>query len=315
MSHKSIRAVLTASFIVYPLAITPTLAGAEDGPARSRAEVVLASSDTVVDANAQFQLAILGLTGKLGENGRRDAIKRLHMAADKGHNAAAFALGTFYSRGNHVKADKAVAAKLFRAAADRGDPQSQNALAGLLLKGSGVRQSNAEAIKYFKKAAQSGSSAAKVNLGILYIRGIGFRPNQYRGAMMIREAAEAGFKGGQFNLGVLLEAGIGIGADLTAAADWYGKAAIQGSNQAQYNLALLKLRSDAGKVDPVSSLKWLFIASQGNDPSTREKARSASIKLAERLSKKQISEAGKIATDWIKRQKKTTTIAADSGER
>jgi TPR repeat protein len=89
-------------------------------------------------AGAPFTLAILYLSGRLGDDKRAEAVPLLRASAEQKHNGALFVLGSLHGYGTLVPRDLPLAVSSYRLAAERGDPNAQNALGQLLRRGEGV---------------------------------------------------------------------------------------------------------------------------------------------------------------------------------
>src|SRR6266550_1731015 len=93
---------------------------AEDAdPARVKAD------SSLLDAEAQFALAVNYDLGAGEAQDDAEAAKWYLKSAERGHALAQFNLGVMYDRGQGVAKDQAQAAKWFRKAADQGDAGAQ----------------------------------------------------------------------------------------------------------------------------------------------------------------------------------------------
>lgn len=289
-------AIVAASAMTVP----PTVFGAESGPISPLMVTALTRQADAGNAGATYSLAILGLEGALGGEGRAAAVGRLQAAAARHHPEAAFVLGGLYESGTLVPRDPFRAVEYFTLAAGRGDAKAQNALALLLMRGEGVEQNVSRAAGLLRQAATKGLPEAKANLGVLYIRGHGVPRDDARGTILLREAAGAGLADAQFNYGWLLDTGTGVPQDRAAAREWYEKAARNGSVRAQFNLARLLIGQKAESSDYVGAVKWLVVVAHGADPALREMATDTIPKISQRLTPAQKRVAGQGALDLLR---------------
>lgn len=112
------------------------------------------------DAEAQYTLAHLYLKGKGGVvYDVEEAIKLLERAAKRGHQMAAFDLGSLYLDGTRVRKDSGEALKWFTRSAEMGQIDAQYFL-GRAYQTSDVDQ----AIRWLKRAVEGGHRGAAVEL-------------------------------------------------------------------------------------------------------------------------------------------------------
>lgn len=158
-NRKSARALAGAS--VNPVdawaePVRPAWAVPDPPPARQddgwsrHAELPLAAN--AGDPEAQYQLGVLGLVGKLGNTGRRKCLPLLQAAADQRHAGACLVLGTLFQHGALVPRDHYRAAVWLRRAADLGRTEAQYNL-GLLLLRSHAQADAVEGLKWLILAA------------------------------------------------------------------------------------------------------------------------------------------------------------------
>jgi TPR repeat protein len=124
------------------------------------------------------------------------------------------------------------AARWFRRAAEKGHAASQYRLGTLSELGHGAPKDNAEAVRWYTLAAEAGHIKAMHNLGVLLIAS-GRTPENYAAAVRwFTKAADHGLRDSQFNLGVLFERGLGVDKDPVQAYRWFSLAAGQGDVKA-----------------------------------------------------------------------------------
>lgn len=77
----------------------------------------------------------------------------------------------------YERADYVEAIRLYRLAADQGHAAAQYNLGTMHRDGEGVPQNYAEALRWFRLAADQGQAEAQTNLGVMYNRGNGVPQN------------------------------------------------------------------------------------------------------------------------------------------
>ena len=78
-------------------------------------------------------------------------------AAEQGHAASQYQLGTLYQEGRGVRQDFLVAVSWYQKAAEQGHAASQYQLGSLYQEGRGVRQDKLQAKEWFGKACDNGN--------------------------------------------------------------------------------------------------------------------------------------------------------------
>ncbi len=240
----------------------------------------------------------LGLMYAKGDGVAQDpteAAKWFAKAAEQGLARAQNNLGVMYEDGNGVAKDNVAAVKWFRAAAEQGFARAQNNLATKYLDGEGVAKDPVEAVKWFRKSAEQGFPDGQYNLAIMYDNGDGVAKDPVEAAKWCRQAAEQGFTRAESSLAVRYFNGDGVAKDLTEAITWFAKAAEQGYAEAQYNLGQMYNAGTGVPMDYVLAAKWFNLAAmQGN-----EDAKKAYSKLAENMSAEKMSQAQKLAKEFV----------------
>jgi TPR repeat protein len=109
-----------------------------------------------------------------------------------------------------------------------------------------------------------------------------------------REAAEQGDAEAQYNLGLMYGKGDGVAENDVEAVKWYRKSAKQGNAGAQYNLGFMYYSGEGVVQNYVAAHMWWNLAgAQGI-----ELARKNVEILVEKMTKEQIAEAQKMASEW-----------------
>jgi TPR repeat protein len=294
MVRPSVGRLLIIAVITF-LAVPPAF-GTDTGSTRPQVLGALKARAESGEPEAQYQLALLGIGGILGDQGRESAVELLAAAVASRHGGAHFVLGSLYTRGVIVARDVERGSRLFRAAADRGDARSQNALALLLLRGEGVAKDSIEAQRLLEIAAAGGLVEAKSNLGVLLVQDNSSPQNTARGVMLLRSVVAENPKADAFmNYGWLFDTGTGVAVDPVEAQRWYERAADLGSPRAHYNLAILALRNG----DQIVALEWLMVAAAGADGDFKLKALAMIPQLAGVMAPEEVGAAGEAARERL----------------
>ncbi len=112
---------------------------------------------------------------------------------------------------------------------------------------------------------------------------------------LYQESAENGNSDAQYKLGLLYLTGNGALQDFAEAAKWLKLAAEQGYGLAQYELGLIYRTGYGLAVDQVQSYVWLNLAAAAGI----QQAVAARDDVMRTLSSKQLSQAQKIAREWL----------------
>ena len=109
-----------------------------------------------------------------------------------------------------------------------------------------------------------------------------------------------GHPAAQYNLGVMHEWGNGVPQNNVKALKWYRLSAEQSHKDAQNNLGAMLSKGEGVEQDFVKALKW-FVVAAGNGSEGGRK----NIDIVEkRMSSEQITQAKKLALEWIKKHPK-----------
>jgi TPR repeat protein len=109
-----------------------------------------------------------------------------------------------------------------------------------------------------------------------------------------------GHAAAQYNLGVMHEWGNGVPQDDVKALKWYRLSAEQSHRDAQNNLGAMYSKGEGVEQAFVEALKW-FVISAGNGS---EGGRKNMDIVEKRMSPRQITQAKKLAREWIKQHPK-----------
>ena len=112
--------------------------------------------------------------------------------------------------------------------------------------------------------------------------------------------AEHGHPAAQYNIGVMHEWGNGVPQDNANALKWYKRSAERSHKDAQNNLGAFYSNGEGTEQDFVEALKWFIISAENGSEGGQK-----NISIVEkRMSYEQISQAQKLANDWMKENRK-----------
>lgn len=151
------------------------------------------------------------------------------------------------------------------------------------------------AYQKIKAAAELGNLHAQNDLAVLYRYGNGTSQNYQKAAKWFREAAAKGNAESQYGLGRLYALGLGVLQDYNKAVELYKKSAEQDYTFAQFQLGTHYFMGLGVTKDPIQAHMWLNLAAS----SGHERAAETRDKLAQTLTRHQISEARTLAKDWV----------------
>jgi TPR repeat protein len=190
------------------------------------------------------------------------AVASYRAAADAGHVAALYELGTHLQSGTGVDADLDEAIRLYKEAAGKDDLYSATRLGVLYRDGLGVERDIRTAVDWLVKAARGGHTFAYNHLGYMYLEGDGVEADPERAYRLFEASANAGDIYGYNNMGLMYERGAFVETDPAQAIVWYEKAARGGQPQAPINLGLMYLNGNGVGADPARAAYWFAEAAK-----------------------------------------------------
>lgn len=200
------------------------------------------------NADAQFMLAELYTTDKLGEADHTLGTQWLSRAADTGHVKAMSMMGVRYLNGAGVEEDIPRAVDLLTKAALAKNAKAQLLMGFLHSHGKGVDQDDNSAARYYYAAARNGDGDAAARLvtlseqgaaeavtyaGLLYKDGVGVETNAIKAAELVLKGAEQNFGLAQHMISHAYGAGQGFEQDYLKAHMWANLAAANGHDGAE----------------------------------------------------------------------------------
>ncbi|WDD95705.1 sel1 repeat family protein [Burkholderia sp. FERM BP-3421] len=130
------------------------------------------------DRLAEFNYAMMMITGEGVTANVPEGLRWLRQAADAGMSHAQYVYGTMFDDGQFVARDPAQAHHWFLKAAQQGHVQAELALANQFLDGRGTPRDNRQAFVWYKQAADAGDPTAQYVTASFYERGgDGVTPN------------------------------------------------------------------------------------------------------------------------------------------
>ncbi len=156
------------------------------------------------------------------------------------------------------------------------------------------------ALRKWKPLAEQGHARAQYQLGIMYEYGRGVPQNDVDAVKWYTMAANQDIASAQYKLGIMYDNSWGVTQSNVEAVKWYKKAAMQGHAYAQYDLGLMFASGTGVPQDYIRAHMWLNLAiAQGNSHMIKHRK-----EMAKQMTTAQITEAERMATDWIKTQQK-----------
>jgi len=172
-------------------------------------------------------------------NADQERIKKLKASAINGNSESCLALGNAYYYGSGIPKDYYSAFRWYFESADKGNPTAQFNLALCYDQGIGVEQNKIEALRWYNKAAENGVIQAKYNLAIYYKEGHNFVSNA----------------------GTVI-----LNSDMPKAIKLLQECSTVSFAPANRELAKIYLNEKKSLKDQELGMKYLILASQGNDP-------------------------------------------------
>lgn len=224
-------------------------------------------------ADAQFLLADIYMTGKLGAVDSETGINWLSKAADNGNIRAVSMMGVRYLNGDGVEEDPDKATLFLRAAADAKNTKAQLLMGFLHDHGKNVEQSDDVASRYYYAAALNGETEA---------------------AERLVKLSERGSREAQTYAGLLYKDGTGVGTNASKAAELVLKGAEQNFGLAQYMISHAYGSGQGFEQDYLKAHMWANLAA-ANEHEGATKRRDVWSQL---MTPEQIAQAQDMARDW-----------------
>lgn len=249
------------------------------------------------DAEAQYLIGCLYLENADHHEVILDEAARwLSLASEQGDGYAEYELALMYLSGTGVHKNEEKAEKLLRAAADQGLSHAQNLLGEFWEHGFAGRSSSKEAVSWYAKAAKQGDADAQYNLGRLIRLGVhvpkigcrdeadqwlheagdGFEQysdvsdNASEAMKWLSTAAKQGHVDALFLMAKMHELGEGCTEDVKEARELYQLAAERGHTEAMLNLSDIYKHGIGVNSDIEKAKTWLLKAADDSPWSESE---------------------------------------------
>lgn len=232
-----------------------------------------AAENETPDANLEYRLATMLLTGEGCERNPEQAVAYLKAACDKEHPSAQYMLGKMYLKGDVVAKNEQQAFRLIQAAADNDHPHAAYTTGQLYRDGIGTQKDEQAAQRYFQKAFEAYQKGEKeqpdenleYRLGMMLLAGEGCPKDVKASVVYLDTAAGKGHEYAQYALGRLYLTGEDLPKDVDKAAGYLDASAAQGNQFAQYALGRLNLTGEDLPKDVDKAVGYLEAsAAQGN---------------------------------------------------
>lgn len=127
-----------------------------------------------------------------------------------------------------------------------------------------------------------------------------YETNYEKALEKLMPLAEQGHSAAQYNIGVMYEWGNGVPQDNFSALKWYKRSAELSHKDAQNNLGAMYSKGEGTDADLVEALKWFIISAENGSEGGQKNIRI----VEKRMSYEQISQAQKLANDWMRNHRK-----------
>ncbi len=206
------------------------------------------------DSLAQYQYAIMLITGKGLPKDVTQGVEWLKRAAKRGEADAQYLLGLFHADGsNGLKKDVTEARKWFSLAADSGKKEAEYQLGRLFY----TEKKYQEAMSWMESAAKQNYLLANSYIGLMHLRGWGVAKNEAKGIEWVRKAAEKKDATALMMLGILSSRGEGMAKDDNAAFKFYLAASERNNAKAMQFLGMAYRDGKGVTADADKAADWL----------------------------------------------------------
>lgn len=131
-----------------------------------------ASPQPTLSREAQFKQATA-----LVQKGDASGANMMKKLADQGYIPAQYNLAVMYLTGQAIKKNQNQGVAYLRKAADNGHVKAASTIGAMYLQGKGVSRNPSQARRYLTKAAQKGDAQSMLYLSLMYNRGDGVTPD------------------------------------------------------------------------------------------------------------------------------------------
>lgn len=198
---------------------------------------------------AQYNLAILLSSTKLGKRDYAEAKRWLALGIERNYPAAFFSLGMMHDHGRGMPVNWAEARRLYERGAELRDPGATNNMGYLFEHGRAAPVDLKLAVEWYEKAVALNDGDAMSNLALLYQKGRGVPKDDVKAFELLTRAEKRKSTQGTNNLGFAYLEGEGTEKDLVKARDLFRRADEMGSVEAAQNLASMLEHGQGGERD------------------------------------------------------------------
>lgn len=179
------------------------------------------------------------------------------------------------------------------------DPVEQTRIGDRFRKGKMASPDYELAVYWYRKAAEQGFAGAQNNLGNMYEQGLGVPKDEIMASQWFRRAAENGSTEAQHSLGGMYLEGRGVTQNFDEAVTWFQKAAAGGHHGAFSELGEMYWNGlGVPKNDALAYMWWKLGTVHGD-----KKSEKMQKMILEKMKPGEISEADKMAEDWLRKYK------------
>lgn len=194
------------------------------------------------------------------------ALKWMQKAADADDLVALRTLGTWYLEGMYVAEDEDKAYACMLAAAEGGDSFAKLYLAKFYRNGWGTPVDAQKAVKWLQEASDEGELEATALLAEWYLEGDFIPKDSAKAFALCKVGAEAGDADCACALGEAYLFGEGTAANFAQGKEWLEAAAEGGSVRAMHRLSVAYDGGEHGfPKDPEQAFRWLLMNCQNSD--------------------------------------------------
>jgi TPR repeat protein len=185
------------------------------------------------------------------------ASRYCEIAAKAGYGQAQGQLGLNYWYGEGVEKDYDKAYKWISMCAFQGESHGLYLLGLMTDQGHGCTADYAEALRLYRKAADKGSVSALRQIGECYYFGHGVERDYAEAVLWYQKAAAQGNAKAMTDMGWMLREGEGVLTNYEEAAAWFEKAAALDDSRAMYLLALMYENGDGVEESEEACRRWM----------------------------------------------------------
>jgi len=161
-----------------------------------------------------------------------ESLDSLKEKAKHGNADAQYNLGNMYLTGQDVPRDFAEAKKWYLKAAGQGHADAQYSLGNMYYKGKGSSINIEEAMTWYRKAAEQGHATAQLYLGNIYYEGRVVKQDYAEAIKWYCQSAKQGYPIAQFRLALMYSEGNSVRQDYVTAYAWFNISEKSGLNEA-----------------------------------------------------------------------------------